>query len=274
MKVEISNLMLKVGLAAMAALLIVAMIFGGIKKYSYDKQLLEMSNTIAARDKTLEISNGMYDKLAIQNRDLESFLTSKDKETVALKVMLEKTKQDLLTANKLVVSWKKAYAGAVAATQTTLPPTTVGGEPRVQVKFAKDWGYVGVEGWTKTNPAESWVSIKQNRPLKIALVVSQDSNKTWHSFATSSEENLGVDIELSAVNPWLTATKWYERVALTTFVGIGKDLGNTGNLTGIFGVGATVAVNQFDFGPFVAFHIGDTADPLVGLQFGWHPWQR
>lgn len=264
MTIEVSNKILKIALCVMAGLMLTGVIYAAIQKYSYDKRLIDMNNSLAERDHTIEVQKGVYDKLAIEKKNLEDLLNGKDAEIVELKKELEKKNQELLTATKVAIQWKKAYEALVDATQSEQGN-------RTKVEFKKDFGYITAEGYTLTNPAQAFISVKQNRPLKLTVAVTQDETKAWHTYVTSSEENVQADIELSSVNPFMLETKWYEKLSVDALVAVGS--GNMG-MSGLVGVGASIGVNQFNVGPMFMVHLGASLDPLVGISFAWRPFQK
>jgi hypothetical protein len=244
-------------------------------KHAYDKRITQLQNEMAEKDKTIEVQKGLYTKLTVQSENVKGVLDQKDTQVRELEDQIKKQKQDLLNASTVVASWKKAYEGLAKATQTEVPadPTkpALVGKTREKVDFHEDFGYIGVDGWTLTNPAQAWVRVKQNRPLKLTLAISQDKDKAWHTYATSSEENVGVDIQVTAVNPFLLQPKWYEKI------GIGIDLGmgtNQAGLGALVGVGVNYQFMQFTMGPHVWLGINNTLDKYYGLTFEWRPFQR
>lgn len=266
MKPETQNVLLKVGLAVLSALLLVAVIYGAGVKYKHEKQIETMANAIAERDKTIEVQKSVYDRLSIQNRDLEKMLVGQGEDIVNLKKQLDKTKSEILTVNQLVIKWKKAYDDLLDATQHPDPTDPT----REVVEFGpKSLGPVIVKGHTKTNPPEARISLEQARPLALTLVVSQDKDKLWHSTVTTDEDDFSVEIKNASVNPWILEPKWYEGVAISTVVAIGKGT----NVTGLLGVGVTVPIKQFNVGPMAFAHVGSEVDVGIGLSFAWRPFQ-
>jgi len=238
-----------------------------IKKNSYESRITELQNAVAQRDVTIETQKGVFQKLTLQSKDLSSLLDSKDEQIQLLQKELKKGKEELLTANSLVVRWKKAYEAQVAGHQTEVPPVVPGGIVRKKVEFEKDFGYIGVSGFTLTDPPEATLKVQQNRPLKLSVAVSQDKDGTWKSRATSSEENMAIDITLAAVNPWLLEPRWYENIGLSVDLG-----GGTGFLAG---VGASYKIGKFEVGPKGWFTIGGGGvGGFVGAQLLWHPFAR
>ena len=269
MDVKISNAFLKVAVIGLGALMLALVIYGLFARRAYEKQLLDMSNSLAERDKTIEVQKGVYDKLTVQNREVEDLLTSKDTEIVQLKADLDKAHQDLLTATNLVVQWKKAYEAVVASTQTTVPSDGTHGE-RVKVSFTKDFGYIGTEGYCLTNPPETYIKIQQNRPLKLTVAIAQDQDKVWHTYTTSSEDNVGVDIQLTGVDPWMMDPKWYSRIGVSTLLALGS---NPSGMAALAGVGLTLDIGNVSVGPSVMVSLANETTKYVGGSLIWRPFK-
>ena len=138
---------------------------------------------------------------------------------------------------------------------------------RLRVDFNKDWGYIGIEGYTLTDPAFAWVSIKQNRPLKLTLAISQDQEGLWHTYTTSSEDNVQADIVLSGVNPWFNDKHWYEKISGTVMVGAGS-----GGVVG--GIGVGVDISQFTVSVMAFDHSSNVTSPMYGLGLQWRPFYK
>lgn len=266
---DISRTLMKVGVIALGVLLLVGVIYGAIQKQAYESQLRELRNAVASRDKTIETQQGVYHKLTLEMTDLRGTLDSKDEEIKRLNDELKKNKEQLLTATSLVVKWKKAYEAAVAGNQTEVPGEN--GTVRKKVEFAKDFGYIGVNGWTLTDPAEAWIKVEQLRPLKLSMTISQDKDGAWHTRTTSSEENVGVDIAVTAVNPYLLDPKWYEGIGVKLDLAGGSTNAGFGFLAG---AGVTYRIKQFEVGPSVWVAISDRVDKYFGGTLVWHPFQK
>lgn len=268
---EISGRTLLYVVGGFILLLLGVVVFGAIKKHSYDARMVELQNQIAARDVTIEVSKGVYTKLTLQLHNVEDALNQKDEQVKSLEAELKKRKEELLTATTIAANWKKAYEAEVKAKQTEVPGTNPGDPTRTKVEFDKDFGYIGVKGYTLTNPAMAWVHVQQNRPLKITLAVSQDKEKKWHTYATSSEENVGVDVEVTAVNPYLLQPKWYENIGLSVALGGGT---NAQGGAALIGLGLDYKIKQFTVGPGVWLGISDRVDKYYGINFSWRPFQK
>lgn len=268
---EVPKPVFKYGALLLIGLICVGSVWAFFKKRAYDNQLVELQNQVAARDKTIEVSKGVYTKLTLQLTDLTSALDQKDEQVKGLEADLKKKKEDLLTASTVAIGWKKAYEAQVAGKQTDVPGVKPGDPTRVKVEFAKDFGYIGVDGFTLTNPAEATVKVKQNRPLKVTLAISQDKNKVWHTYTTSSEENVGVDIQLTGVNPTVLLPKWYENIGITTSLGIGT---NASGLGAMLGFGLDYAFKQFALGPAIWLGLNDHVDKYYGINFTYRPFKK
>ncbi len=245
--------------------------FGAFKKYQYEKELAELRNELASKAETIEIHKGVYEKLAYETKDLQDLLDQKDVQLKSLAQELKKRNEELFSTNQLVLKWKKAYEALATATQTEEPPEVPGGPARARVDFTHDFGYIGVNGYTLTNPATAFVKVQQNRPLRLSLTISQDKDKRWHTYTTSSEENVGVDIALTAVNPWILKPKWYEKVHVDMGLASGTVMDASAALVSL---GLGYRIGEFEVGPAVWFLLTDKVDRLYGANLSWRPFQR
>lgn len=258
-------------LIVVVAGLVAVIVWGAVGKWQTDKEMARLRNESASKDQTLEIQKGLYTKLSLESENLKGLLDSKDQQVKELLGQINKTKEDLLAANQLVISWKKAYEGALAATQTHVDPTDPTKPGRDRVDFNKDFGMIGVKGYTITNPPEAWVSVSQLKPLKILVAVSQDKNMQWHSYATSDDPNTGINITLSAVNPYVLEPKWYEKLQLNTMLAGGATDSGFGIIAGL---GVSYKIKQFDLGPAFFLGINNHVDKYFGATFSWRPFEK
>lgn len=265
-----SDTIKKYALMGLVAVLLGVVIFGAYGRWKNDKELARLRNEIASRDTTIEVQKGVYAKLALETDNLKSVLDSKDVQIKGLLAQIKKNKEDLLAANTLVVTWKKAYEGLANAHTEPVEPGP-DGKTREKVVFEKDFGLIGVNGYTLTNPPEAWVKVSQLKPLQITLAISQDPTGAWHSYATSSDENTAIDIKLAAVNPHVLEPRWYENLQLNTMLAGGY---NDKGFAILAGVGVSYKIKQFDVGPAVFLGISDRLDKYFGATFSWRPFQR
>lgn len=268
---EVPNSVLKYGFIAALVILLAAAIFMAVTKHSYDQQLAKLRNEVAGRDQTIEVQKGVFTKLSLETEGLKGVLNERDQEVKDLLAQVKRNKEEVLTANQLVLRWKKAYEGAVAAHQTEEPPATPEGPSRKKVEFKKDWGTIAVSGYTLTDPAEAFVKVEQLRALALTLILSQDANLAWHAYVTSNDQNTSVDISVSAVNPHVLEPRWYEKIGVQAVLAGGQASGGFGLLAGI---GATYRIKQFDLGPMVFVSIGTGLGIYGGATLNWRPFER
>jgi sulfur transfer complex TusBCD TusB component (DsrH family) len=262
---EIPTPVVKYASIGLFAAILVLLAVGGVKKMSYDKRIAELQNAVAEKDRTLETHLGVYEKLAIQTEALKGLLDQKNAQVAALTKDLNARGEELLVANNLVVFWKKKYEAQGTGTQTVVPGDGPAKPERLKVSFSKDFGYIGVNGYTITSPPEYFVSVDQKRPLKMTLVVGQLKDGSWKASVTSSEENVGVDIAVAAVNPHIFDDHWYEKLGLSLDLGVGAN-GFLG------GVGASYRFGKFDVGPKVWLSAGGSGvNVAYGAGLVWRP---
>lgn len=267
----VDTLLKHIGAVVIAVLVLAAVVFHVVQQHAWEKQRVDLQNQLASKDKTIEEQKGLYEKLALQESNVENVLNSKDKQIQELEAQLKSTGQQLETATSTSVYWKKAYEGVTEVSEKETPPEGSNKSPRIEVDFKRDFGYIGVHGWCKTNPAEGWVFVENLRPLKLTVALSQDKSKAWHSYVTSSEENVAADITVSAVDPYILQPKWYEKLAVRGDFGVGTTDSGTGLLLGL---GATMEIGRFDVGPAVWVGISNRVDRYLGAMVGFHPFQR
>jgi hypothetical protein len=267
MDIKISNLFLKILAGVLGALILAGVIYGGITKYQYDQKLLNLSNELAKSAQTIEISRNLYEKATLQVTSLQDLLNSKDEQIVALNKELKDKDQELLTATNLVITWRSKYEALVKATQGTVPPVVPGDPDRIKVSFEKNFGPMIVSGYTLTSPPEAYLSVMQGTPLKLTLAISQDKSLVWHSYVTSSDDNMKVDIQLAAVNPFMLERKWWERLSVTALVAAGQD-------GALAGVGVGIDIGQFTLGPMIMGGYVSKLTWLVGVNVSWRPFAK
>lgn len=250
-----------IGCIALSVILCLGAGYMALRVRAYDNQIVTLNNAIAAKDKTVEVSQGLYEKAAIESKNLRDLLDARDVQLAALGRELDRKGQELVTATGLVVRWKHDYEALVGATQTVDP------QGRTRVEFSKDFGPILASGYTLTNPAEAFVKLHQQRPVRVSVAVSQDRSGLWHTYATSSEADMETEIELSSINPWFNARKWYERLSLTATVAAGRE-------GGLAGIGAGVDISQFTVSAMAYDHTSAVLAPLLGVGMTWRPFQK
>ena len=251
-------------LALLAACCLV--IWGAVKKHNYEKQILQLQNQIATSSKTVEDQKVLYEKLTVQTGDLKDLLNLKDTQIQELNNQINKDKDQLVSVTTAVSAWKKAYEGLANATQSTIPPTGVNVATRERVDFDKNFGYIEASGYTETNPPEAYVKVQQNRPLKFTVAVAQNKDKSWKTYATSSEDNVFVDIQVAGVNPLALEPRWYEKLDLNSQLGVGSGV--------LAGVGLGIGISRFTVGPNMWITTGTSVNKFYGINVTWHPFER
>lgn len=259
-KFSIKNVLIIVG--SLLVLAIVGATSFTLASNAASKKITNLQNEIARRDTTIEVQKNVYTKLAMNMQNVMSTLDMTIAENKRLDEELRKRKAEVLSAQTLTVQWKKAYEAAIKGNQTEEIPG------RKKIEFEKDFGYIVVKGHTITDPPEAFIRVSQGRALRLSLVLTQEHDRSWRSYVTSSEENIAVDISISAVNPRMLDPKWYEKIGLHADIGLGSGF--------LVGVGASYKIGKFTVGPTVWGAMNWDLSPkgYVGLTFGWNPFQR
>lgn len=264
----------KIALISMVVAVVVAACFTGyitIREQAHNAEIVKLKNEIALRDKTIEVQQGVYQKLTIQAHDLSKLLDDKDVELTALRKQLKQQGSDLLTANTIIASLKKELesAGNVKPPE----PTETAIIRKVEFDSGADFDPFEVSGYTTVNcekPDErsAQLHMKQRTPLKFSVIVSQDKDGTWRTSTSSSSDKFDVNIALAAVNPYILEEKWYEKLSFVLEAGIGT---NPGLLAG---GGVDVEIGKFDVGPRVWAVVDRGASPYFGASIAWHPFKK
>ncbi len=265
---------IKAALIIAGGALLLALAFAGFmtfRDHQRAQRIVELQNQIALRDKTIETQQGVYQKLALQTKDLTKLLNDKDVELMALRDQLKKQGSELLTANTLVVKLKKDLKDAQNVV-VTIPDPAKPGVKRAEIDTKDRLDPFQITGRVDldcdTGKAAVDVGLSQRNPIKFSVVVSQDKDGTWRSTATSSTKVFDVDIALAAVNPYLLEEKWYEKLSFALEAGVGT---NPGLLAG---AGVNIEIGKFDIGPRVWAVIDRGASPYFGVSFAWHPFKK
>jgi hypothetical protein len=257
---------LKYILAGLLAVVLGAIVYENVQSSSYKRTIAQLQNDVATRDKTIEVSKGVYERLVLESRNIQGLLDKTDAQVDSLTKELQRRGEELLVAQRLSLSWKQKYEARGSATQTTVPglPGPSSTPDRTKVAFEKDFGYIGVEGYTLTSPPEFWVSIHNKRPLRLTLTIGRIKDGSWKADVVSSEDNVGVDIVVAAVDTSGVAPAWYSKVGVGFDFGVGSD-------KGLGGVGISYRFGTFDVGPKVWVSVGGGVGVVYGASIVWHP---
>jgi hypothetical protein len=254
----------------LAGLMLVGSLLVAWKRHDYLKQLRELRNKVATHEQTIEVQKGVWSKASLELDSLKKLLDSSKKDQVKLKDELNKSKADVLGLTEVSVKLRQDYEALLKAKQTEVPG--VDGKPgRTKVEFDREFGPYRISGHTLTNPAEAYLKLAQHRPLRLTLVITQLEDKSWRTYAASSEDDVSIDIKLSAVNPYLLERKWYERIGFNAYLGGGTVAASAG---AILGVGVTVDFSKFSLGPALWFSTTGLSDRFYGVSFTYRPFQR
>lgn len=245
-----------------------AVLRDGCSRRSFAEERARLLSQIAERDKTIETQRGVFERRSVASEEALKAsverLALADERIRALGDELRRRGEELVSANSLVLKWKRDYEGLAAATQTEVPPSSSGGNPRKRVDFSKDWGMVGVSGHTLTDPAEAFVSVRQLRPLRLTLFVSESREGVWSARAVSSEDDVSVDVDVSSVSPRLPARGFFERLGASLHLFVGPSV--------LTGVGVSYDTGRFGFGP--AAFLSTNGEKFFGASLLWRPFNR
>lgn len=256
-------------LTAVVALVVVR----GCERRSHERELATLRNRIAEQSRTVELERGLYQRKSVELGDLKKMLDSSRDDQAKVSAEIERQKLEIVALNTLVVRWKRAYEGAVDATQHDPPdqPPTIPecaeecAKHRTMVMFGKEFGPIRVTGHTITNPPEGAVKVEQVRPFELTVALVQAHDGSWSTVVGSSDD-LEVDLSLSAVDPYVFRRRWYERLSVDGTVALGDGLLAT--------VGFAYDVGNISIGPLYGVVIDGAVGQYLGASVSWRPFER
>jgi len=238
------------------ALVIVAIFAFKFGKNSRNSEVAELVLKLAQSEKTIEIQKQVFATNVFELSGLQKLLDTSRDEVKLLKKQLDDSQAKILATQEIAIKWKKAYEGALNSTQTTEPPIEPGSPQREKVTFSGLLGPIQVDGYTLTYPAESYVSIKQIKPVILTVVVAKNVDGTWSSYTTSSDDNLDIKVNLGGVDIGAVVKKsWKDNIWLNA----GVDVLGTRSAY----VGMSYSFNKFSLG----LHCG--TDESCGFDLGF-----
>lgn len=234
-------------------------VYGYFQVRSYERHIVELQNQVAQRDSTIEVQKQVYTKLTAQFDDLSKVVDRSTAEGRSLAAELKKNKSELVSVTNALVKLREQVVQGQG--------TQVDVDGRKRVEFSQDFGYVSIGGHTLTDPPEYQLRLGPgSRPLRLQLAVAQQKDGSWRSYVVSSDENVIVDIGLTAVNPYVLEMRWYEKFQLHLDVGVGDGV--------LAGVGASYQIGRFQFGPNVWGTTTGGGEVFYGLNLSWSPFKR
>jgi hypothetical protein len=181
---------------------------------SRNKEIEELSLRLAKSEETVEVGKGLYSTAIVELKSAEILLDGTREEISLLEKQLEDTGAKLLTAQQLTIKWKNAYEAILNADQVDLPPdpTDTTSPIRKRVNFSGKLGPIQASGYTITDPAQAFLKLEQIEPLVLTVAVAQNKDGTWTSYTTSSDDNVGIKVNLAGVSPRILSEKWRQRI--------------------------------------------------------------
>lgn len=257
--------------------LIVGLVFLSMNVYeknSWNDQRTKLLNEIATRDKTIEVKEGVYRKLALDTENVKAILGDQQKQNKLLLQQIDEGKEKLVTATNASLYWKQQFEIAVVGTSTVVVPSgngvvLPGAPPVLELSSGPvNFGFVSVlcRAITTAPPTFKISLDKGKTPLGISLALTQGEDGSWKSYVTSSDPNVGIDISSTAIDTSKFKSKWYEKISLSAEVGVG------GGVLG--GVGAQYRFGNFDVGPRIWSVTTDRSSVFYGASLTWYPFAR
>jgi hypothetical protein len=244
------------------------------QKAQYDKKIVALQNQIAENEKTIQVTKDLFEKGAVQTKNLSDLLDSKNTENAELLKQIDKQKGTILTLTSVVVKYK-ATSGSIKLVAASQPSSFSSSQPssmqvcfeNPSLDFSQKLGRYNVNGNVNLSSLALQLHIDED-PLQISLSVYQTKDKAWHSIVQTGDNNVSADITISGVNPYVLEPKWYQRIGFSGSLGVGSTSGGAGLLTGL---GINYQFDKFEVGPNVWLLINDKTATFWGLGLTWHP---
>jgi Tfp pilus assembly protein PilN len=239
-----------------------------------DKENAKLRDEIASRDVTIQLKDGTYTKLAREMDDLKAT-------NAELQKVIDKQKQDVITAQQVAATWKKKYDDLATLVPVPFPYKPDDWKPMgpsackdvAEESLAiKDYGLVkaGCRILTFDPQVQARTLLEPgSRPLKLNLAVTRDAQKQWRSYVKiepPDDQNLSVDIVSTAVNMEPLKLRWYENIGVHMDFGVGSGV--------LGGAGINYEFGQFRLGPSIwGVATTDKSGVFYGINFDWSPFK-
>lgn len=257
---EVSNTVFKYLAIGLSIVIVTGAMFIVWDRRQQERRVVDLQNEIAKRDTTIEVQKNVFAKLTQQVDDLKGMIDTSTEEGRALKKQIERSNSEILALQNVVVRLREQIAhGQGQQTQEG---------DRTRVVFGQDFGFVRVDGFTLTNPAEYELKLVQgSHPLKLTLTLNQQEDGSWKTLVASSDSNVAVDVGLAGVNPRVLAPSWYEGIKFRADIGLNK--------AGVLGgLAATLKIGHFDLGPGLWASTNGGGAVWYGGTLAWAPFAR
>lgn len=250
----------------LVAAVIVVLVGGAIAltvaRNRYESKIASLQNQIAGQDHTIEVQNGLYEKLAQNLGDARSALDTSTAQGKELADQLKRDHEQLVQVTNVVIQLKDQVARGQGTVTTNVPEAP--GETRVT--FTQQFGLYHVYGSTLSPSGKYELHLDQTLPLKLGVALARDKTGAWHSLISSSDSDTKIDIGVTGIDESAFAPAWYEKL------GVHLDLG-AGPSGVLGGVGLLYKIGKFALGPTV-WGVTDNSGAYYGLNLSWMPFER
>lgn len=188
-----------------------AILFFAVKFY-YGKKIKELTNIILSAENTIKIKDGIVIKKTVELQNLKNNLDSSNEQISKLIFAANKLKADLIYANQLNVIIKdlEGKLKAVQSTDQKHPGRKI-------VEFSGNLKNFNVDGWTKTDPPESFIKINQIKPIKLSVGILKNKSNIYSTVVTS-EDDVEIDVNTATIDLKMNE-HWYNKIYISANVG-------------------------------------------------------
>jgi hypothetical protein len=252
--IEKNLVLIVLALAGLAVVLMsIIAIDSLLKARKIEREHEDTRNQLARVQGTIELADGVYQRMAEENRNLNRRLEDVFGENTRLSDVIANREykiEDLIQINAQLRELSFNSNNSNSNARTTVisngrhcvesngtSVAVIGNEgsgddnglPNMRVDFDLDYNNrFRAIGYTTTNPSYAEFDLTQTEPFVIDLVVAQNRDGEWSAFIAEQDNMLELDISQLMVNPHVREERWYERFG----VGLGVVAGQSGILGG------------------------------------------
>lgn len=224
--------------------------------------LAAANQKLATAEETIKIKDGLFAEKLNEIKGLKTILNSKELDITNLREQLAKTKEELLTIQRVAIKWRDLY-NELVANQTEEPGE--GETVRKRVDFQGELGPFQATGHTLTDPPEAFLNLHQLRPLHLSIAVAQGKDGKWNTYVSTDDPDVEVDVALAGVDPLILRPSWKERIRV--------DLQALPLGTPAVGYGVSYEFDRWSLGIGCVSSFGDNVGTGCGVNLGLKPFR-
>jgi type II secretory pathway pseudopilin PulG len=238
-----------------------------------EERITELVNRLAKATETVEVADGVYERLSVKVDDLSSAIEKLSDENAKLSAYVDAANLQVGALANISLKLKDerthgtGMQSSQPATQPVEPTTQAAVSPtRDKVEFTAHLTYFDVSGYTVTNPPEFDVGTTWTKKIRVSAAVAKKPNGEWTTVVSANDPSVvDLTIDTSAIDSKLSigGKRWYQHFAAVGHAAVNPSSGRAD-------VGASILfrVGAFGFGPSVSL---DELGGTYGVALAWIP---